>query len=102
VRHPLTPLVAASLLAMALMSNPVMAASCKGMSKSACSSSNSCSWVKAYKTKKGNTVDAHCRAKPGKSSKKKSSSDKKSSSKTSSKSSSSSSDSKRASKSTSQ
>ena len=42
------------------------AASCKGMSKSACSSSSSCNWVDGYKRKDGVKVSSHCRAASGK------------------------------------
>ena len=40
--------------------------SCKGLSKGKCGSSSSCTWVKSYKTQKGNTVAAYCRAKGSK------------------------------------
>ncbi len=40
--------------------------SCKGKSKSSCSSDNRCSWVNSYTNKNGNKVGAFCRAKPGK------------------------------------
>ena len=49
-----------------LLSNPVYAKVCKGMSHSACSQSTSCSWIKGYKTKTGNTVAAYCRNKASK------------------------------------
>ena len=42
------------------------AASCKGMSKSACSASSSCNWVDGYKRKDGVKVSSHCRAASGK------------------------------------
>lgn len=52
------------------------AAECKGLSKTKCGTAN-CTWVKSYKTKKGNTVNGYCRNKPSKSAKKKSDSSKK-------------------------
>ena len=69
----------------------VQAAQCKGLSQSKCEGAAECSWVKSYKSKSGNTVDAYCRSKPSKSSSKKttsstSSDDKKKSSSTGSKS----------------
>ena len=69
----------------------VQAAQCKGMSKSKCEGAAECSWVKSYKSKSGNTVDAYCRSKPSKSGSKKTTSskstdDKKKSSSTDSKS----------------
>lgn len=59
-------LVALVSAAMLLVAPTSFAADCKGKSKSACSSNDSCSWVNSYKTKKGNSVKAFCRAKPGK------------------------------------
>jgi len=59
----------AMLLALSItgpFSTPAAAQSaCKGMSKSACESSNSCSYVKAFTRKDGAKVKAFCRAKPG-------------------------------------
>ena len=49
-----------------LLSNPVYAKVCKGMSNSECSSSASCSWIKGYKTKSGSKVNAYCRNKASK------------------------------------
>lgn len=45
---------------------PVLAAEseCKGLEKPACESNGSCSWVSAYKTKRGTEVSAFCRKKP--------------------------------------
>lgn len=40
--------------------------SCQGLSKGKCGSSSSCTWVKSYKTKKGNSVAAYCRSKGSK------------------------------------
>ncbi len=37
---------------------------CKGMSNSQCGGETACYWVDSYKTKKGTSVKAHCRAKP--------------------------------------
>jgi len=37
------------------------ATECKGKSASACSTDNSCSWVKSYKRKDGAMVNAYCR-----------------------------------------
>ncbi len=42
------------------------AASCKGKSKSSCSSAANCSWVNGYKRSDGVKVSGHCRAKAGK------------------------------------
>ena len=39
---------------------------CKGMSKSACSADESCSWVKSYVTKTGKKVGPYCRVAAGK------------------------------------
>jgi hypothetical protein len=36
---------------------------CKGLSKSACSSNPTCSWVNGYETKAGKKVAAYCRVK---------------------------------------
>ena len=58
-------------LALASISS-VQAAECKGLSKTKCEASDSCSWIKGYKTKTGSSVNAYCRAKAGKSTKKKS------------------------------
>ncbi|SNZ19780.1 hypothetical protein [Cohaesibacter gelatinilyticus] len=41
------------------------AAECKGKSKSACGSDNSCTYVNSYKTKTGKKVDGYCRKKGG-------------------------------------
>lgn len=40
--------------------------SCKGIAKSKCENSASCSWVNSYKTKTGTMVNAYCRAKSSK------------------------------------
>jgi hypothetical protein len=39
---------------------------CKGVDQSACQANDTCSWVRAYKTKSGKQVSAFCRKKPGK------------------------------------
>ncbi len=39
---------------------------CKGVEQSACQTNDTCSWVRAYKTKSGKQVSAFCRKKPGK------------------------------------
>lgn len=36
--------------------------SCKGLEKSPCASKGSCTWIDAYTTKKGSTVDGYCRS----------------------------------------
>ena len=59
------------LLGIFLLSGQASAKACKEMSKSACSSSDSCSWVNAYTTKKGVKVNSYCRNKAKKSSTKK-------------------------------
>lgn len=43
------------------------AASCKGKTKSACSTASDCYWVDGYKRKDGIKVSSHCRTKAGKS-----------------------------------
>jgi len=60
-------LLLALLMSLLLFTGNVSAKACKGMTKSACSTSTSCSWVKSYKTKKGVKVDAYCRNKAKKS-----------------------------------
>lgn len=59
-----------------LVSTSVQAAQCKGLAMSKCESATDCSWVKSYTTSKGAKVDAYCRAKPSKSSKKSSGAEK--------------------------
>ncbi|MEN8168082.1 MAG: chromosome partitioning protein ParB [Pseudomonadota bacterium] len=60
-------LPAVMVIALALF-HPVAQAEgkCKGLSKSACSTNSSCSWVKSYKTKAGKNVAAYCRVKSAK------------------------------------
>lgn len=41
-------------------------AECKGSSKSACSASKNCTWVKGYTAKSGKKVQAYCRNASGK------------------------------------
>jgi len=55
------------LFSLLLFTGSATAKACKGMSKSACTSSSSCTYVKSYKTKKGVKVDAYCRNKAKKS-----------------------------------
>ncbi len=50
----------------AVFSSSAFAASCKGLSKTACSNNSSCSYTKSYTTKNGTKVSAYCRNKPGK------------------------------------
>ena len=65
IKPLVTALVAAASLT--LFSGASLAAKeCKGMSKSSCGASASCTWVKSYSTKKGNKVAAYCRNKGGK------------------------------------
>jgi hypothetical protein len=53
------------------LSNPASAASmCSGLEIKACGVESSCSWINSYKTKKGKTINAYCRTKPGKKSSK--------------------------------
>ncbi|MCB1894593.1 MAG: chromosome partitioning protein ParB [Zoogloeaceae bacterium] len=48
------------------LTTPSLAASsCKGLEKSRCASSSSCTWVDSYTTQKGNKVAAYCRSKGG-------------------------------------
>ena len=65
---PLLVLATAGLLSFSPLS--LAAGACKGQAQDACSSDNSCSWVKSYTTKKGNTINSYCRnkSKPGKNS----------------------------------
>lgn len=65
---PLLVLAAAGLLSFSPLS--LAAGACKGQAEGACSSDSSCSWVKSYTTKKGNTINSYCRnkSKPAKSS----------------------------------
>lgn len=53
-------------ISLMLVSMPAEAASCKGKTKSACSSATDCSWVDGFKRKDGVKVSAHCRSKSGK------------------------------------
>ncbi|WPL19856.1 hypothetical protein Thiowin_05003 [Thiorhodovibrio winogradskyi] len=43
----------------------VLAATCKGMEKPVCESTDGCYWVDPYKRKDGVEVSGHCRGKPG-------------------------------------
>lgn len=68
----ITTLLATLLCILGLGLSPAHAATkqCKELSKTACSSSNSCSWVKGYTRKDGVKVSSFCRKK-AKSTKKK-------------------------------
>lgn len=64
-----------ALVVFVLVGAPSHAAECKGMKKSSCDRSTSCSWVSGYKKQSGAEVKSYCRSKGGKadnSSKKKS------------------------------
>lgn len=66
-------------LAFALHAAPATAQNtCKGLAKSKCESSSSCSWVSGYKTKSGTAVKSYCRTSPGKGAAKKDAAKKKS------------------------
>lgn len=56
-----------SLMAMAILiaGSANAASQCKGLEKPACETNDRCSWVRSYTTKKGTTVSAFCRSKPG-------------------------------------
>ncbi len=60
-----------------LFSSTVMAVECKGLSKTKCEKTDTCSWVKSYETKTGKKVEGYCRSKPTKSAEKKATSTKK-------------------------
>jgi len=62
-------ILSASVIAFTLMffTANAIAASCKGKTNSACSTSSDCYWVKGYKRKDGVKVSSHCRTKAGKS-----------------------------------
>ena len=49
-----------------ILSNNSFAKSCKGMSKSSCNNSASCSWINGYKTKSGSKISSYCRNKANK------------------------------------
>jgi hypothetical protein len=61
----------AAIVAVAALSGaqPLQAAesACKGLVSDACAKNEACSWVDAYKTKKGKQIAAFCRKKPAKS-----------------------------------
>ena len=69
-RNPIFSAIAAIATAVVMVSLQAGTAlaqnSCKGIAKSKCESSASCSWVNSYKTKTGTTVNAYCRAKSSK------------------------------------
>ena len=66
-------LLSSSILAVTLVmfGTNVHAASCKGQSRSVCSTTTDCYWVDGYKRKDGVKVSSHCRSKAGKASKSK-------------------------------
>lgn len=66
----ITSLLTAALCILGLSLSPAHAKECKGLSKTKCSSDNSCSWVKGYERKNGVKVSAFCRAKAKKNKKK--------------------------------
>ena len=54
-------------LSLGLGTQTVVAESkCKGLSKSACSSDKTCSWIKGYKKQDGKEVKGYCRVKSSK------------------------------------
>jgi len=53
----------ALIVLLALSTNNVFAAECKGKSKSSCSSNSSCTWVSGYTKQDGKNVKGYCRAK---------------------------------------
>ncbi len=50
-------------LALTLSGNLLAASSCKGQTQNACTTNNSCSWIKSYKKKNDSKVTAYCRTK---------------------------------------
>jgi len=65
IRKTVLVLAATGLISISQLSSA--AGTCKGLQQDACSSDNSCSWVKSYSTKSGKTIKAYCRnkSKPG-------------------------------------
>jgi hypothetical protein len=68
------PMLRKNLLGLSLLLSVVLgfattgsafAASCKGMEKAKCETTDGCYWVDAYKRKDGVDVSGHCRGKPG-------------------------------------
>jgi hypothetical protein len=65
IRKTVLVLAATGLISISQLS--LAAGTCKGLQQDACSSENSCSWIKSYTTKNGKTISAYCRnkSKPG-------------------------------------
>jgi len=65
IRRTILVLAATGLISTSQLSSAV--GTCKGLQQDACSSDNSCSWIKSYSTKTGKTIKAYCRnkSKPG-------------------------------------
>ena len=65
IRKTVLVLAATGLISFSQLSSA--AGACKGLQQDACSSENSCSWIKSYTTKNGKTISAYCRnkSKPG-------------------------------------
>ncbi len=65
IRRTVLILAATGLISTSQLSSA--ASACKGLQQDACSSDNSCSWIKSYSTKSGKTIKAYCRnkSKPG-------------------------------------
>lgn len=68
--RPIAPITYALISVAALLlfignSAALAASSCKGLAKSKCESSSSCSWVSGYTTEKGKKTAAYCRTKSG-------------------------------------
>ncbi len=61
IRKTALVLAATGLMSFSQLSSA--ASACKGLQQDACSSDNSCSWVKSYSTKSGKTINAYCRNK---------------------------------------
>ena len=67
--NPFQSILSAMLLACTVLifGTNANAASCRGKTRSACSTASDCYWVGGYKRKDGVKVSSHCRAKAGKS-----------------------------------
>lgn len=57
----ITTFITAFLCILGLSLSPAHAKDCKGLSKTQCTSDNSCSWVNGYKRKDGVKVKSFCR-----------------------------------------
>ncbi len=70
IRKPARSITSVAMLAiagvLALSSQSVLAADCKGMDKSSCERQDACTWVDSYKRKDGVQVNGYCRGKGGK------------------------------------